>query len=155
MTVINSAILLVRRINETQRKRDALVERLDTLRRGLPEWTFEPLQLVGMSSHEIRSAMSELTQAEADAGINEVEREIEKLDARLEELENLLLSTPARSLDCAQAVLDLAIQRFRAHTSNDPNDLFYDFGDARVLRFLERAAEDMHSLMAVDERAYA
>lgn len=155
MTVINSAILLVRRINETQRKRDALVDRLDMIRRGLPEWTFEPLQLVGMSSQEIRSAMSELSRAEADAGIDGIEKEIEKLDARLEELENLLLSTPARSLDCAQAVLDLATQRFRAQTSNDPNDLFYDYGDARVLRFLERAAEDMRSIMAEGERAYA
>lgn len=155
MTVINSAILLVRRINDTQRKRDALIDRLDIMRRGLPEWTFEPLQLVGMSSQEIRSAMSDLSRAEADAGIDEIEKEIEKLDARLEELENLLLSTPARSLDCAQAVLDLAIQRFRSQTSNDPNDLFYDYGDARVLRFLERAAEDMRSIMAEDERAYA
>ena len=155
MTVINSAILLVRRINDTQRKRDALVDRLDLLRRGLPEWTFEPLQLVGMSSQEIRSAMSDLSRAESDAGINEIEKEIEKLDTRLEELENLLLSTPARSLDCGLAVLDLAIQRFRAQTSNDPNDLFYDYGDARVLRFLERAAEDMRSIMSEDERVYA
>ena len=155
MTVINSAILLVRRINETQRRRDALVDRLDMMRRGLPEWTFEPLQLVGMSSQEIRSAMSDLSRAESDAGIGEVEKEIEKLDARLEELENLLLSTPARSLDCAQAILDLAIQRFRSQTTNDPNDLFYDYGDARVLRFLERAAEEMRTLMAEDERAYA
>ena len=155
MTVINSAILLVRRINETQRRRDALVDRLDMMRRGLPEWTFEPLQLVGMSSQEIRSAMSDLSRAESDAGIGEVEKEIEKLDTRLEELENLLLSTPARSLDCAQAILDLAIQRFRSQTTNDPNDLFYDYGDARVLRFLERAAEEMRTLMAEDERAYA
>lgn len=155
MTVINSAILLVRRINDTQRKRDSLVDRLDMMRRGLPEWTFEPLQLVGMSAHEIRSAMSDLTRAESDAGIDEIEKEIEKLDSRLEELENLLLSTPARSLDCAQAVLDLAIHRFRSQTSNDPNDLFYDYGDARVLRFLERAAEDMRSIMSEDERAYA
>lgn len=155
MTVISGAILLVRRINETQRKRAAMVDRLEILRRGLPEWTFEPLQLVGMSAHEIRSVMSELSKAEAEAGIDAIEREIEKLDAQLEELENLLLSTPARSLECAQAVLDLAIQRFRCQTSSDPNDLFYDYGDARVLRFLERAAGDMRALMAEDERLSA
>ncbi len=147
MAVINSSTLLVRRITDLQRRRDILLERQDRLRRSLPEWAFAPLQLAGMSSAEIRGMMQEMSRAESNAGLNEVEQELEQLDQRIEELENELLTTPARSLDSIHAVLDLAVSRFRGQTSTDPQDLFYDYGDARVLRFLERAADDIQALL--------
>ena len=147
MTVINSSTLLVRRITDLQRRRDILIERQDRLRRSLPEWAFAPLQLAGMSSAEIRSMMHEMSRAESDAGLDQVEQELEQLDQRIEELENELLTTPARSLDSIHAVLDLAVSRFRGQTSTDPQDLFYDYGDARVLRFLERATDDIQALL--------
>lgn len=147
MTIINNTTLLVRRITELQRRRDILVERQDQLRRTLPEWTFAPLQLAGMSATEIRGMMQEMSRAENDAGLDELEREIEQLDQRIEELENDLLATPARSLDSIHAVLEMAVGRFRGQTTSDPNDLFYDYGDARVLRFLERAADDVRELV--------
>ncbi|MCB2009167.1 MAG: hypothetical protein R3C70_08065 [Geminicoccaceae bacterium] len=152
MTVINSAILLVRRIKDLQRRRDSLVERQDALRRSLPEWTFAPLQLVGMTASEIQSAMSELSRAEADVGLRDIDRDIEDLDRQIEELENMLLTSRANSLDCVQAVLDLAVSRFRSQTSTDPNDVFYDYGDTRVLRFLERSAEDLRTILNEDHR---
>jgi hypothetical protein len=147
MTVINSSTLLVRRITDLQRRRDILLERQDRLRRSLPEWAFAPLQLAGMSSGEIRGMMHEMSRAESDIGLDQIERELEQLDRRIEELENDLLTTPARSLDSIHAVLDLAVNRFRSQTSTDPDDLFYDYGDARVLRFLERAADDIELLL--------
>ncbi len=147
MTVINSSTLLVRRISELQRRRDILVERQDRLRRSLPEWAFAPLQLAGMSASEIRSMMQEMSRAESDVGLDQIEQELEQLDHRIEELENELLTTPARSLDSIHAVLDLAVGRFKSQTSSDPEDLFYDYGDARVLRFLERAADDIQALL--------
>ena len=147
MTIINSSTLLVRRITELQRRRDILLERQDRMRRTLPEWAFEPLQLAGMSAAEIRSIMQEIDQAENEVGLDEVDRELEQLDRRIEELENELLTTPAGSLDSIHAVLDLAVMRFRSQTSNDPEDVFYDYGDARVLRFLERVADDIRGLM--------
>ncbi|HET6468879.1 MAG TPA: hypothetical protein VFG43_10935 [Geminicoccaceae bacterium] len=149
--VANSA-LLVRRINEMQRRRETLADRQEQLRRTLPEWTFMPLQLVGMSRDEIQSLMSDLSEAEQQAGVDEIDGQLEQLDAQIEELENALLTTPARSLDSIQAVLDLAIQRFRGQTVCDPNDVFYDYGDARVLFFLERAAEDLRTLFQVEHR---
>ncbi len=152
MTVINNSTLLVRRISDLQRRRDILLERQDRLRRSLPEWAFAPLQLAGMSAAEIRGMMQEMSRAEADAGLDEVERELEQLDQRIEELENELLTTPARSLDSIHAVLDLAVNRFRSQTSSDPQDLFYDYGDARVLRFLERATDDILALLQETQR---
>lgn len=152
MAVITNTMLLVRRISDLQRRRDILVERQDRLRRSLPEWTFMPLQLVGMSADEIRSMMTDLTKAEQDAGLDEIERELENLDRQIEELENMLLTTPSRSLDSVMAVLDLAITRFRSQTVSDPDDVFYDYGDARVLFFLERAADDLRSMLSMDHR---
>ncbi len=147
MNVINNSTLLVRRISELQRRRDILVERQDQLRRTLPEWAFAPLELAGMSSAEIRGMMQEMGRVESDAGLDTLERELEQLDQRIEELENQLLATPSRSLDSIHAVLELALCRFRGHTPSDPNDLFYDYGDARVLSFLERASGDIRSLL--------
>ncbi|HMR34481.1 MAG TPA: hypothetical protein PKA13_25735 [Geminicoccaceae bacterium] len=152
MNVISNAMLLVRRINELQRRRDNLLERQERLRRTLPEWTFAPLQLVGMSADEIRGMMSDLTDAERSTGLDQLEAEVEKLDQQIEELENSVLTTPSRSLDSIQAVLDLAVSRFKAHTVADPNDVFYDYGDARVLFFLERAAEDLRALLNEEQR---
>lgn len=152
MTVINSSTLLVRRIGDLQRRRDILLERQDRLRRSLPEWAFAPLQLAGMSAAEIRGMMQEMSRQENDAGLDAVEKELEQLDQRIEELENEVLTTPARSLDSISAVLDLAVSRFRSQTSTDPDDLFYDYGDARVLRFLERASDDIRSLLRAAHR---
>jgi hypothetical protein len=96
--------------------------------------------------------MSELSKAETEAGLDEVEKDLEQIDSQLEELENLLLATPARSLDSVQAVLDLAVARFRGQVTTDPNDVFYDYGDARVLAFLERAADDLRGILTQAQR---
>jgi hypothetical protein len=153
MNVISNSMLLVRRITELQRRRDILVEKQEQLRRMLPEWTFAPLQLVGMSADEIRSMMSDLSDAERDSGIDRLEKEVDHLDQQIEDLENTLLATPSRSIDSIQAVLDLAVSRFRAQTVSDPNDVFYDYGDARVLFFLERATEDLRAILHEEHRA--
>lgn len=152
MNVIANSTLLVRRLNELQRRRQALLDRQDNLRRSLPEWALAPLQLVGLSSAEISSLMSDLSAAEREAGLDELEREIEAVDQQIEELESTLLATPARSLENIQAVLELALARFRAQTVTDPSDVFYDYGDARVLSFLERVAEDLRDHVAARHR---
>jgi DNA-binding transcriptional MerR regulator len=153
MTVITNTTLLIRRTGELRRRREALAERQQRLRGSLPEWALAPLQLVGMSPDEIRSMMSDLSEAERASGLEEVERELEQLDQQIEELENLLLTTPARSLEAIHAVLDMAVTRFRAQTVTDPGDVFYDYGDARMLTFLERALEDMRTLLQESQRA--
>lgn len=152
MTVINNTTLLVRRIEDLQRRREGLVERQDWLRRSLPEWTFAPLQLVGMSSSEIRSMMNDLSRAESASGLHEIDKQLEELDRQIEDLENAVLTTQASSLGGIHAVLELALARFRAQTTTDPSDVFYDYGDARVLSLLERACSDFSNIMAEEQR---
>ena len=147
MTVIANTTLLIRRISEVRRRRDALVDRQDRLRGSLPQWALAPLQLVGLTASEIQGLMTDLSEAEKQAGLDDVERELEQLDQQIEELENLLLTTPSRSLDGIQAVLDMAVTRFRSQTVTDPGDVFYDYGDARILVFLERASEDLRGIL--------
>jgi hypothetical protein len=152
MTVITNATLLIRRIGEVRRRRDAVVDRQERLRGSLPQWALAPLQLVGLSGAEIGHLMSDLSEAERKAGLDDVERELEQLDQQIEELENLLLTTPAHSLDGLQAVLDMAVNRFRAQTVTDPGDVFYDYGNARILTFLEHATEDLRGLLSESHR---
>lgn len=152
MTVITNATLLIRRIGELRRRRESLAERQERLRGSLPDWALAPLQLAGMSAAEIRAYMTQLSEAERKAGLDEAERELEQLDQQIEELENLLLTTPSCSLDGVQAVLDMAVARFRAQTVTDPTDVFYDYGDARILTFLERAADDLRALLLEGQR---
>jgi len=130
MKVITNTTLLIRRIGEVRRRREAIVDRQDRLRGSLPQWALAPLQLVGLTAAEIQGLMSDLSEAEKQAGLEDVERELEQLDQQIEELENLLLTTPSRSLDGIQAVLDMAVTRFRGQTVTDPSDVFYDYGDA-------------------------
>ena len=153
MTVVANSILLTRRITELHRRRQTLLEKQTRLRRNLPEWTFAPLQLVGMSTDEIKGMIGDLNSAERDAGLDDIERDLESVDEQIEELENMLLTTPSTSLEAIQAVLQLAISRFRNQTVSDPEDVFYDYGDARVLFLLERAADDLNGLLSTDQRA--
>jgi hypothetical protein len=153
MTVIANTTLLIRRIGEMRRRREALVDRQERLRSTLPEWALAPLQLVGMTATEIKALMNDLSEAERKSGLDETERELDQLDQNIEELENLLLTTPAHTMDGIRAVLDMAVARFREQTVTDPNDVFYDYGDARTLRFLERAADDLRMMIQETHRA--
>lgn len=153
MNVIANTTLLIRRIGELRRRREVLVDRQERLRGMLPEWALAPLQLVGMSAEEIKAMMADLSEAERKSGLDEVDRDLEQLDHQIEELENMLLTTPARSLDGILAVLEMAVARFRDQTVTDPNDVFYDYGDARTLRFLERATEDLRGILVDAQRA--
>ena len=73
MTVIANTTLLIRRISEVRRRREALVDRQDRLRGSLPQWALAPLQLVGLTANEIEGLMTDLSEAEKQAGLDDVE----------------------------------------------------------------------------------
>ena len=146
-TVITNSILLTRRIRELQRRRQALVGRQEQVRAQLPDWAVEPLRLVGMTNDEIRGLVDDLSTAEAEAGLNEIDSGLEDLDRQVEQLENVLVATPSNSLDEIEAVIGLTVDRFRDIIVTDPNDVFYDHGEARFLAMLERVYEDLSTLM--------
>jgi len=146
-SVITNSILLTRRIRELQRRRQALVGRQEQVRAQLPDWAVEPLRLVGMTNEEIRGLVDDLSTAEAEAGLNEIDSGLEDVDRQVEQLENVLVATPSSSLDEIEAVIGLTVDRFRDIIVTEPNDVFYDHGEARCLAMLERVFQDLSKLL--------
>ena len=147
ITIITNAALLARRIRELQRRRRAIAEQQEQLRSQLPEWAAEPLRLIGMSNDEIQGLVADLSTAEAETGLDDVERRLDEIDRQIEELEGLLAATPSGSLDEIEAVTRVAIGRFREMIVTDPNDVFYDHGESRLLGLIERIHEDLSGLV--------
>jgi DNA-binding transcriptional MerR regulator len=146
-TVVTNAILLARRIHELQRRRQALVARQEQLRAQLPDWAIEPLRLVGMTSDEIRSMVDDMSEAEAESGLAEVERQLDQVDEQIDEMERLLVATPSNSLEEIEAVVHLTATRFHEIMATDPNDVFYDHGEARLVALIERVRGDLSDLI--------
>ena len=146
VNVITNSVLLARRIRELQRRRQNLVTQQEQLRAQLPDWAVEPLRLVGMTNDEIRSLVADLSTAEAETGLDDVEQQLDDIDRQVEELEGLLVTTPGGSLDEVEAVIGLAVARFREIFVTDPSDVFYDHGEARLLALIERVHEDLGTL---------
>jgi hypothetical protein len=113
LNVITNSILLARRIRELQRRRQGLVSQQEHLRAQLPDWAVEPLRLVGMTGEEIKSLVNDWSTAETEAGLDDVEKQLDQIDRQTEELENMLVSTPSTSLEEIEAVMSLAVVRFR------------------------------------------
>lgn len=146
-TVITNAILLARRIHELQRRRQALVAQQEQLRAQLPDWAVEPLRLVGMTNEEIRGLVNDMSTAEAETGLEALEKQLDGIDQQIDEMENLLVSTASNSLDEIEAVVRLTVARFHEIIVTDPNDVFYDHGEARLVALIERVHEDLSTLL--------
>ena len=145
--VITNALLLTKRIRDLQARRQNLVSRQEQLRTQLPDWAVEPLRLVGMTGNEVRGLVDDLSNAEAEAGLDDIEIQLNDIDQQIEELENILVNTKANSLDEVATVMDLVITRFREIFVTDPSDVFYDHGEARLLWLIERVYEDLSGLV--------
>jgi hypothetical protein len=145
--VITNAVLLARRISELQRRRQALIAQQEQLRAQLPDWAVEPLRLVGMTGEEIRGLVNDMSTAEAESGLEDLERQLDAVDQEIDELENLLVATRSNSLEEIEAVARLTVNRFHEIIVTDPNDVFYDHGEARLVALVERVQEDLSDLV--------
>lgn len=145
--VITNSILLARRIHDLQRRRDALVAHQEQLRAQLPDWAVEPLRLVGMTAEEIRTMVSDMSTAEAESGLEDIERQLDEIDQQIDEMEALLVATPSNSLEEIEAVVRLTVMRFHEVMVTDPNDVFYDHGEARLVALVERVQDDLGGLI--------
>ncbi len=150
--VITNALLLTKRIRDLQARRQGLVSRQEQLRTQLPDWAVEPLRLVGMTGNEVRGLVDDLSNAEAEAGLDGIEQELNDIDQQVEELENILVNTKANSLGEVATVMDLVITRFREIFVTDPGDVFYDHGEARLLWLVERVYEDLTDLVRMSHQ---
>lgn len=147
VSVITNSILLTRRIRDLQRRRQSLVAQQERLRTQLPDWAVEPLRLVGMTSDEVRGLVNDWSTAETEAGLDQIEHRLDDIDRQIEELETILVATQSSSLDEIEAVIGLAVVRFREIIVTDPDDVFYDHGEARLLALIERVHDDLCSLL--------
>lgn len=145
--VITNALLLTKRIRDLQARRQGLVSRQEHLRTQLPDWAVEPLKLIGMTSNEVRGLVDDLNSVEAESGLDGIEQELNGIDQQIEELENMLVKTRSQSLEEVTTVMDLVMTRFREIFVTDPNDVFYDHGEARLLWLIERVHEDLNDLV--------
>ncbi len=145
--IITNAMLLTKRIRDLQARRQSLVSRQEHLRTQLPDWAVEPLKLIGMTSNEVRGLVDDLTSVEAESGLDDIELELNDIDQQVEELENMLIKTQSHSLQEVATVMDLVMIRFREIFVTDPNDVFYDHGEARLLWLIERVQNDLNALL--------
>ena len=145
--VITNALFLTKRIRDLQAKRQSLVSRQEQLRTQLPDWAVEPLRLVGMTGNEVKGLVDDLSNAEAETGLDDIEGQLNEIDQQVEELENNLINTKANTLSEVATVMDLVITRFREIFVTDPGDVFYDHGEARLLALAERVYDDLTELV--------
>jgi len=145
--VITNALMLTKRIRDLQARRQGLVSRQEHLRTQLPDWAVEPLRLIGMTNNEVRGLVDDMTSVEAESGLDDIEQELNGIDQQIEELENMLIKTRSASLEEVATVMDLVMTRFREIFVTDPNDVFYDHGEARLLWLIERVHEDLNELL--------
>ena len=145
--VITNALLLTKRIRDLQARRQGLVSRQEHLRTQMPDWAVEPLRLIGMTNHEVQGLVDDMSSAEAESGLDDIEQELNGIDQQIEELENMLIKTRSTSLEEVATVMDLVMTRFREIFVTDPNDVFYDHGEARLLWLIERVHNDLSELL--------
>jgi hypothetical protein len=88
-----------------------------------------------------------MSTAEAESGLEEIERQLDSVDQEIDELESLLVATRASSLEEIEAVARLTVTRFHEIIVTDPNDVFYDHGEARLVALIERLQEDLSELV--------
>jgi hypothetical protein len=100
-----------------------------------------------MTGEEIRGLVNDMSTAEAESGLEEIERQLDSVDQEIDELESLLVATRASSLEEIEAVARLTVTRFHEIIVTDPNDVFYDHGEARLVALIERLQEDLSELV--------
>lgn len=152
MSVIASTAFISRRITDANRRLAALREQRERANRVLPEWTLLPLRMAGMSAAEIEEVMQAQLAAEERAGIEEIDRQIEQVELEIERIETQLLNAPSLGVDGASALLRLALDRLREKTVQDETSVFYDYGEARLLSLVERAALEVADMTGGLER---
>jgi hypothetical protein len=100
-----------------------------------------------MTGEEIRGLVNDMSTAEAESGLEDSERQLDSVDQEIDELESLLVATRSHSLEEIEAVARLTVTRFHEIIVTDPNDVFYDHGEARLVALIERVQEDLSELV--------
>lgn len=146
MTEIHDPLSLVTRLKAICARRQEMLKQIEMLRQNMPNWTMEPMRLAGLSNQELGSLLSDLEHEEAEAGIRELEDTVDALDQEIDDIEMEIMQHGAPSMDCIETMLALICERVHNNVVTDPEDVFYDHGDARLLSLLQRVHKDVVTL---------
>jgi hypothetical protein len=148
MALVADARLIERRL-ETTRARRAAAEAPAGTRAPLPDWAADTLVMLGMTRDEIARAEAETAAAPvADPG----DAEDDSADAAVEALEDALLARAGESLDAVHALAEIALARLKRSAPVDPNDVFYDAGEARAVALFEQVVAGLERLRGEEWR---
>lgn len=152
MALVADARLIERRL-ETTRARRAAAEASAGTRAPLPDWAADTLVMLGMTRDEIARAEAE-TAAETAAApaADPDDAEPETADAAVEALEDALLARAGESLDAVHALAEIALARLKRSAPVDPNDVFYDAGEARAVALFEQVVAGLERLRGEEWR---
>lgn len=140
MAIVEHVRLIERRLASLRAERDRLnAPRGSTAQ--LPTWAADALVHAGMTRDEIARFDTEPTVA-----LEDIDAQRERLDDTIEALENELVMRSDHSLESLQGLAEIALGRLRHAIPSDPNDLFFDAGDAQTLRLVERLADGLARL---------
>jgi hypothetical protein len=122
---------------EATRGRLAALRRRDLADEPLPEWTWLPLRMAGMSAVELERLR---VGACAEPGLR---AEIRRLEDALAAAEDELLARPHPDAATVRTLIELALDRVRERLPADHRSVFQDNPEARVERLLARAATSL------------
>jgi hypothetical protein len=142
MAVIADARLIERRL-ETLRARRTELARPRGVRAPLPDWAADTLQALGMTRAEIATLDAE---AAAEPGPDEQEAELRDTDEAIDALEQELLARRDDSPQALHALAEVALARLKRSAPLDPDDVFYDAGEARAVALLEQVVAGLGRL---------
>ncbi len=140
MVVIADTRLIERRLDTLRSRRDQ-GEPSHGARAPMPEWAADALVALGMTRAEIAAG-----DALAAADGEREEPGVADTDDAIGTLEEELLRREDRSPATLHALAELALSRLKRSAPTDPNDVFYDAGEARAVALFEHVVGGLEQL---------
>lgn len=140
MVVIADTRLLERRLETVRARRDPR-EAAPGAGAPLPDWAADALVALGMTRAEIAAA-----EAAREAELARRERADADADAAIDALEEELLGREDRSPATLHALGELALARLKRSAPTDPQDVFYDAGEAKAVALFEHVVAGLGRL---------
>ncbi len=139
MVIIADTRLLERRLQTVRARRDP-DEAAPDAAAPLPDWAADALVALGMTRAEIAAAeaarAADLDRRERDGADADDDADADA-DAAIDALEEELLGREDRSPATLHALGELALARLKRSAPTDPQDVFYDAGEARAVALFE------------------
>lgn len=108
---------------------------------ALPDWAAEALVAAGMTRAEIDDFNAERAAMDDDA----VEARVEAVEATVQAMEDAYLEADALTIADLADLAELAQARLARTLTTDPNDVFFDHDNPRMLAVVQRLADGLRA----------